>query len=162
MSDIISLLVAIASLVVAIASLAVSKEAAAFAKQSLDEAKRVADRDSLDWRQRKWFDLYYEADRAYDTLDEFQAQYSEGPPPKNHTSWEGYAEQVNSISRLFRRVHSMAAVFPQNPVVSELFRSTDFSEENELLSAQRKRAVFDAVQNIRDKALIKNIDILGG
>jgi len=55
----------------------------------------------------------------------------------------------------------MAAVFPQNPVMDKLFANTDFKDNQELLSKACLDALFEAVQDIRDKALIKESSILG-
>ncbi len=150
------------SLLVATASLIVSLIAAALAKKSLEESKRVADRDSTDWKQRKWFDLYFEAEKAYDALDQFQAQYRDGAPRRYTEGWNDYAREANALMSTIRRVHAMAAVFPVNSTVDKLFRSAVFPMEADLLSTERKTLLFDAVQDIREKALIKDLDILGG
>ena len=55
-----SLWVAVASLIVAITALLVAIGANRIAESSLSQAKQVADRDQRDWRQRKWFDLYFQ------------------------------------------------------------------------------------------------------
>lgn len=151
----------IVTLVVSVTSLLVSLVATALAKQSLDEAKRVADRDSNDWKQRKWFELYFEAEKAYDALDQFQCQYVDGAPDHSKDDWKKYVSDVNVLASVIRRVHSMAAVFPMTPELDKLFHSTVFPNDNDLLSIDRKTAVFDAVEGIRQKALIKNLDILG-
>jgi hypothetical protein len=148
------------SLLVAASSLIVSLIATGVAKQSRDQATRVADRDSIAWKQRKWFDLYFEAEKAYDMLDQFQTQYHHGAPPQHDGIWNKYASDVNALMSMIRRVHSMAAVFPMNPAVDKLFESAVFPNEDELLSIDRKTMMFDAVQDIREKALIKNLDIL--
>ena len=75
----ISLWVAVASLIVAITALFVAIGANRIAKSSLSQAKQVADRDQRDWRQRKWFDLYFKTNQAYDFLERFQVLY-ENPP----------------------------------------------------------------------------------
>ena len=149
------------TLLVSVASLLVSVVAAVLAKNSLDQAKRVADRDSTDWKQRKWFDLYLEAERAYDSLDQLQSQYADGPPSHDSDEWNKYATEVNSLMLMMRRVHSMAAVFPVMPELSTLFQNAVFPNEGDLLSADRKKSLFEAVEGIRQKALIKNLDILG-
>jgi hypothetical protein len=90
-------------------------------KESLRRAKRVADRESEEWKQRKWYDLYFEADKAYDNLDGFQTQYSYGPPSSDYAEWSMYVGERNQLMFLLRRVHSMAAVFPMNPIAERLF-----------------------------------------
>jgi hypothetical protein len=68
------------SLIVAVASLIVAAAAAVVAARSLSEAKRVAERDLRDWRQRTWFEVYYKADEVYDALQAFQARYGPSMP----------------------------------------------------------------------------------
>lgn len=151
----------VVTLLVSVASLVVSLVAAVLAGHSLDQAKRVADRDSADWKQRKWFELYFEAERAYDALDQIQSQYADGAPSQDSAEWNKYATQVNSLMLMMRRVHSMAAVIPVLPEVTMLFLNTVFPNENDLLSADRKSSLFNAVEGIRQKALIKNLEIFG-
>lgn len=135
--------------------------AAVLAKQSIDEAKRVADRDRSDWKQRRWFELYFEAEKAYDSLAQLQAQYADGPPLHHTDEWNKYASEVNALTLMMRRVHSLAAVFPVMPEVTTLFLNSVFPNENDYLSEARKNSLFDAVEGIRQRALIKNLDILG-
>src|SRR5229473_2109454 len=57
--------VSIASFFVAVASFVI-------ARATLKEAKE-------DWKQRKWFDLYFSTDEAYNALDRYQTLYTGQP-----------------------------------------------------------------------------------
>jgi hypothetical protein len=141
------------SLAIAIASLLASVAAVLIAKSSLSQAKQVADRDQKDWRQRKWFDLYFKADEAYDALDRFQALYPSTSSPGWNTA-EMQREQ-HDLMRVMRTVHRIAAVFPQTPVIQGLFDATGvFANMDEATSKDRLSKVFNAVQDIRGKALV--------
>lgn len=49
----------------------------------------------------------------------------------------------------------MAAVFPKNPVIDELFAWTmGLSNPEEAVSKERMEKLFDAVSNLRQKALV--------
>ena len=74
----------------------------------------------MDWKQRKWFDLYFKADEAYDALERFQVLY---PDPMNLTTTEG-KQEWNELMRIMRAVHRMAVVFPQNAAIDELLSAT--------------------------------------
>ena len=70
------------------------------AKSSLSQAKRVADRDQEDWKQRKWFDVYFKADEAYDALDRFQVLYpSPSSPGWKTPEWE---REYHDLMRIMR------------------------------------------------------------
>ena len=151
----------LASLLVAFASLVVALTACFIARSSLIETRRVAERDLRYWRQRTWIDVYYKADEVYDALEEFQVKYCQAGP-QSIAFWSvQLQEDANRLRAMTRRVHSMAAVFPQNPVMDKLFANTDFKDTQELLSKTCLDALFEAVQDIRDKALIKESSILG-
>jgi hypothetical protein len=161
-NDSISLQVSIASLAVAGASLLISVAATWIAASSLSQAKRVANRDLTDWRQRKWFDLYFKADEAYDALEAFQIKYQDGVPTSDEEQWARFSNDWNELMDLFRRVHSMAVVFPKNAVIDGLLLSSAvFSNVGEGLSKERLKRVFHSVQNMRDQALIMDSAILG-
>ena len=103
----------------------------------------------------------YKADEVYDALEEFQVKYCQAGP-QSIAFWSvQLQEDANRLRAMTRRVHSMAAVFPQNPVMDKLFANTDFKDNQELLSKTCLDALFEAVQDIRDKALIKESSILG-
>jgi len=140
------------SLAIAIASLLASAAATLIARSSLSQAKQVADRDQKDWKQRKWFDLYFKADEAYDALDRFQVLYpSTSSPGWNTPEWE---RESHDLMRVMRTVHRVAVVFPQNPVIQALFDATAaFKNMEEATSKDRLSKVGDAVEGIRQKSI---------
>lgn len=142
-----------ASLAIAIASLLASAAATLIARSSLSQAKHVADRDQKDWKQRKWFDLYFKADEAYDALDRFQVMYpSPSAPGWDTPEWQ---QESHDLMRIMRTVHRIAVVFPQNPEVQALFDATAvFGSADEYTSKDRLSKLFDAVEGIRQKARI--------
>jgi len=64
------------SLWVAVVSLALSIVACLIGWSFVSQAIQVAERDRKDWKQRKWFDLYFSASEIYDSLDRFSCAYS--------------------------------------------------------------------------------------
>jgi hypothetical protein len=141
------------SLAISIASLLVSVAAALIASSSLSQAKHVAARDQRDWNQRKWFDLYFKADEAHDALDRFQALY----PSTSAPGWNSVEMQRESheLMRIMRTVHRIALVFPQNPAIQSLFDATAaFENMDEATSKERLTKIFNAVDDIRQKALL--------
>jgi len=147
------------SLVVAVASLFASVAAIWIARSSLSQAKQVADRDQRDWKQRKWFDLYFKADEAYDALERFQALYtSTSSPGWGEEEWE---REWNDLMRVMRGVHRMALVFPKNSAIDELLACTAvFKDEEQAVSNERLSKLFDAVEGVRQKALIWDLAVL--
>jgi hypothetical protein len=140
----------------AIASVLVSAAAACVAWSSLSQAKRVADRDRRDWKQRKWFDLYFKANEAYDFLDRFQTQHK-----VIETQSETFINDWNDLMSLFREVHSMAVVFPKCTAIDELLSCTAvFKNPQEALSKDRLQKVLGALEGIRQRALVDPI-VLG-
>ncbi len=141
------------TLAVTIASLAVSVVAVLVAKSSLSQAKQVADRDQKDWKQRKWFDVYFKADEAYDALDRFQVLY---PSPSsagwNTPEWE---RESHDLMRIMRTVNRIALVFPQNPEIKALFDATAaFKNMAEATSKARLNRIGDAVEGLRQRSLL--------
>ncbi len=117
------------------------------------QAKQVAERDRRDREQGRWFNLYFNASKFYDFLDRFQKQYATLPEPllSNREARKDFDE----LMFLIRRVHSVAAVFLKNRVTDELFASTAvFSNPQEALSPDRLRKISDAVESVRQMALI--------
>lgn len=135
-----------ATLVIAVASLVVAAFSVWFAVSSLRLAK-------MDWRQRKWFELYFKASEVHTSLDHFQGKYGTLSPalwgmPEVRKDW-------NDLMSLIRDVHSMAAVFPKNPAVLGFIESTAvFKDRDEALSKERLMKIFDAVEGLRRKALV--------
>jgi hypothetical protein len=143
--DLISILLSVASLFIGIA-------AALIAKSSLSQAKQIADRDRRDWKQRKWFDLYFQMNETYDFFDEFQTKYKRTDPkswgPQECQDW-------NHLMNLIRKVHAMAMVFPPNPVIDKLVLATAvFSDKLEALSENRLKTMLDAMDDVRMQAII--------
>ena len=150
----ISLWVAVASLIVAITALFVAIGANRIAKSSLSQAKQVADRDQRDWRQRKWFDLYFKTNQAYDFLERFQVLYEN--PPSGASGVEEARRDWNSLMFLIRELHTMAVVFPKNAAIDELFASTAvFKNREEALSKDRLEKIRNAMEAIRQHALVE-------
>jgi hypothetical protein len=146
MKDAVPLVISVASLLVSLASFFV-------ARSSLKQAEQVAERARRDWKQRKWFDLYFKASEVYDFLDRFQKQYAAMSP----TLWGIPAVQndFNELMFLVRKLHSMAVVFPKHQVINELLNSTAvFKDRNEAMSDDRLKKIFDAVEGLRVMALV--------
>jgi hypothetical protein len=94
------------SLIIATASLAVAGAATVIAKSSLSQAKRVAERDLRDWKQRTWADVYFKGDEAYDALDALQKQYGDSPMPlETYAESLGFTVDRNDVMNLLRRVN---------------------------------------------------------
>ena len=110
------------SVTVAIISLLVSLVAARIAKSSLVQARLVSDRDRRDWRQRKWFDLYFKANEAYDSLERFQGRYDSTRDESGE-----FKADFNAVTSQIRSVHAAAVVFPKDPALDELFSQPRYS-----------------------------------
>jgi hypothetical protein len=145
--------------VVAVASFLAGVAAVWIAKSSLAQAEQVAARDREDWKQRKWFDLYFKADEAYDALDRFQVLYPTTSAPGWDTmEWE---REFHELMRAMRTVNRIADVFPKNTQVNALFDATGaFQNPGEAVSKARLQKMFDAVEGLRQKALVKDISVL--
>ena len=138
------------SLLIPLVALLVSIAATWVAWSSLSQAKQVADRDGRDWKQRTWFDLYFKACDFYDALEHFQSQHDS----TSLATVDG-TKDFNSLMFLVRRVHNMALVFPQNPVIrSLLLSSAVFENPVEALSKGRLNKISAAVDGLREKARI--------
>lgn len=147
--EMVSTLVSVASLLAGIAALLI-------AASSLSQARKVAEGEQRDWRQRKWFDLYLQADEAYDALDHFQTIY----PSAESDGWglPEWEERWNGLMRMMRTVNRMAVAFPKNPAVDDLFNATSgFTSPDEALSKDRLQRLMDAVEGLRQKSLIDPI-----
>lgn len=142
--------------VVAVASLVLSLVALSIAKSSLSSAKQVAEQEQRDWKQRKWFDLYFQASEFYDHLDRFKNQFEHMAVANAED-----AKAWNDVMFQARRVHSMALVFPKNPAIDKLFAVTAvFENRQEAFSRERLEAVLDAVEGLRQMALV-HASVLG-
>jgi len=121
------------------------------ARGSLTVAKKMVEHARMDWAQQKWFDLYLKAGRAYNGLEHYQAQY------QGSNSAAQSPEQVrdfNQLMRLFYEAHTMALVFPKNAATEALFLSTRFKNASDVLSKERTNALLDALELLRQKALV--------
>ena len=149
-----SLVVAVISLsvatVVSIVSVNLSKTSVSIAQRSLDFAKEVAAREQRDWAQRKWFDLYLEAERFTNSLEHLQALYD---APLETAEFETLA---NNVTFAGRHMITIASVFPQNTAINALFACVQkwpLSPHN-LLSKQMLADYADAIELLRQKALV--------
>lgn len=135
---------------VALASLGLSVVALWVARSSLLLAEQVAEQEQKDWKQRKWSDLYLQASEFYDHLERYQTLYQHRRMVTTQDQ-----EDWNELMFLIRRAHSMATVFPKTPAIDELFAATAvFKDSHQAFSKDRLEKVFDAVQNLREKALV--------
>ncbi len=144
-------------LIVGIASLVIAVAAALIAKSSLSQAKQVAARDEKDWKQRKWFDLYFKADEAYDALERFQALYpSTSSPGWDTPEWD---RETHDLMRIMRTVNRVALAFiPQSgeipaEIQALLNASAVFKNiKDEGTSKEQKSNLFNAVEGLLPKA----------
>lgn len=107
-------------------SLGEAKAATQLAAESLRQAAQVAERDLADWRQTKWFDLFFQAQQMCDALEYFQATYAQFASAEGSSSYWGtepMTADFNDFLRLARRTLSMASVFFRRTQ-----RSTDSSK----------------------------------
>jgi hypothetical protein len=134
-------------------SLGQAKISTELAAEALRQTKEVAERELADWRQSKWFELYFRASEMCDTLEHFQKMHN--PDAKEYRYSEPIATDYNNFIFLNRRCLTMAAVFPKNDAVDKLAAaSAAFINFEEVFSAERLRLIADAVQDIRELALL--------
>jgi hypothetical protein len=128
---------------IAIFALVVSIVALYVAQKTLKDAEEF-------WKQQKWFDLYAKADEGYDTFELYCTTYK-------GTKGIGTTQQDadwNSLMLLIRRVHSMAMVFPEHPAIDKLAKAASFKTPADALEEWRLKLLFDAVQDMRDMAVL--------
>jgi hypothetical protein len=134
------------TLIIAVASLVVAVVAVRFTVVALNLAR-------MDWRQRKWFDLYFQAAQASDFLENFQKQY--GATPLELRGMPEVMRPFNELLFLLRKAYSMAVVFPINPEIQEFLNaSAVFKDRNEAFSTERLEKIKNAVDGLREKALL--------
>lgn len=146
------------SIIVSVASFLVSVAATWIAWSSLSQAKQVARHARGEWKQRQWFELYFKANEVSDSLDHFQAQYGTRTPG----SWgmPDIQADFNELLFLMRRTCSMAVVFPKTDVLDKLLHTiTTFGTMNSAMLPDRLKAMRDAVEELRLKALV-DADVL--
>jgi hypothetical protein len=147
------------SLWIAVASFVVSIAACLIAWSSLGQAKQVAERDRKDWKQRKWFDLYFAASGVHADLDRFQAKYVFG---NSAYSQDQRNRDINDLMTSIRKVHAMAAVFPRAQAITDMIDATAAfkNTEKEVTSKDRLKRIGDAVEGLREQALILDGSVL--
>ncbi|MGA2859989.1 MAG: hypothetical protein ABSE40_24235 [Candidatus Sulfotelmatobacter sp.] len=91
--------------------------------------------------------MYLKADETYDALDRFHVLSDSWDPEEREREW-------SDLMRLIRGAHAMAVVFPQNPAVGAFLSSTAVFKNEKIVSDDRLSKVFDAVDLIRQKALL--------
>ncbi len=121
------------------------------ARDSLAIARKTVEHARMDWAQEKWFDLYLKAGRAYNGLEHYQAQY-QGSSPLPQSPEQ--VRDLNQLMRLFYEAHTMALVFPKNAATEALFLSTRFKNAADVLSKEKTKALLDALELLRQKALV--------
>jgi hypothetical protein len=113
--------------------------------------KKAVDHQRMGWAQQKWFDLYFKADQAYNALERYQTVY-QGSNPAMHST--GQMQDYNQLMHIFREAHTMAVVFPRNAATDALFANTKFSNFDDAMSKERLKALADALELLREKALV--------
>jgi hypothetical protein len=150
---VVSLVVALASLWIARASLKAAEIATQAANDTLQQARDVADRDLANCRQSKWLELHFRAGEMCDPLDYFQKVHL----PK--TGEYRYSEPINTdydkFMHLNHRSLAMAVVFPKNSAIDKLVEAAAaFKDWQEVFSKDRLALIEDAVQDLREFALL--------
>jgi hypothetical protein len=148
--------VSTASLVVAIASFVASVVSAAIAKGARKDAESIAERAHDEWAQQKWFDLYFSTNSAYDAMEKLQGDSVVQRNGTINLHGGNYPDRANEVIRLFREIHAMAMVFPRCPAIDTLCAATSgfVDDPSEMLSKQRLKNLMDAMNDIREKALV--------
>jgi len=138
--------VAVANLIVAIIAMYLGWLALKIARRTMQDAEE-------DWKHRKWYDLYFKAAEAYDLLDRYRTLYSVGqgrvaPTQAMEDSW-------NDLMMHVRVCHTMSTVFPKNRDIDDLHEATKFSKDEYVYDNERFKKFGDAVEGLRQKALLK-------
>ena len=148
--------VSIVSLIIAIVSLIAAIVSAAIANWSRKDAKRIAELAHDEWAQQKWFDLYFSTNSAYDAMEKLQADAVVQKSGIINFHGGNYSDRANEVIHLFREIQAMAMVFPQSPAIDMLCAATSgfVDDPKEMLSSQRLKNLMDAMDEIREKALV--------
>lgn len=140
-------------------SLGEAKAATQLAAESLRQAAQVAERDLADWRQTKWFDLFFQAQQMCDALEYFQATYAQFASAEGSSSYWGtepMTADFNDFLRLARRTLSMASVFPKNAAIDGLAQAMRFCGNREQAFSRKGLVELqDAVHDIRELTLLR-------
>jgi hypothetical protein len=118
---------------------------------TLKVTKQSVERARIDWARQKWFDLYFKADQAYNALEEYQALYQGCNPAICSPEQE---KDHNKLMDIFREACTMAVVFPKNPAIDSFCDSVKFTNVSDALSKERLEELSDALELLRQKALI--------
>jgi len=155
-----SIVVSLVALIISVSSKRISESSLRTAEESAAQAKRVADRALQDWRQTKWFDLYFKTNDLYDRLDRFQNTYGSATGP-NYGSLE-CDKDWNDLIAVVRVLHIAVLVYPRNDAVDKLISATEHFEvrERDAFDKARLPKLMDALKGLREKALVSP-DILG-
>jgi hypothetical protein len=148
--------VSIASLSVALASFVASLVSVAIAKGARKDAESIAEHAHDEWAQQKWFDLYFSANSVYDAMEKLQADSTVQKSGTININGGNYPDRANEVIRLFREIQAMAMVFPRCTAIDALCAATSgfVDDPNEMLSKQRLDALMNAMNGIREKALV--------
>jgi hypothetical protein len=123
---------------------------------SLSQAKQVAESEQRDWKQRKWFDLYFKASEVCDSFEHFQAIYD-----SSSLGTEEFVRHRNELMFHLRRMFSMAVVFPQDSAIAALMKcAVGLKDPAQVLSKDRLKKFSDAVEGLREKALVRDPSVL--
>jgi hypothetical protein len=158
--SIVSVIVSFVAIIISVSSRRIAESSLHTAEDSAAQAKRVADRALQDWRQTKWFDLYFKTNNVYDWLDRFQNTYGSATGP-NYGSLECDSDW-NGLIAAVRVLHVAALVYPRSDAVDKLISATEHFEvrERDAFDKTRLPKLMEALQGLRDKALVSP-DILG-
>jgi Tfp pilus assembly protein PilE len=156
----------LASLAVSIASAFIAKSALAQAKLAVQEQTRSVQEQKLaneqahtDWAQRKWFDLYFKVEQAYNALEKYQVTCQHSNPATMSAQQQSDA---NEVALLFREAGAVALVFPKNNAVDKLLETAKFPNLFDMVQPSRLKAISDAVELLRQNALVDKhvLDVL--
>jgi hypothetical protein len=158
----ISLLVAVASCIASIVAAVFAKHSVAQAEQAIAQAKqsseqslaqseRVALREHDEWMQRKWYELYFKAAEALDSLDYFRTKYRNARDLGTEDRAKDWSEMMFKV----RAAGRMAFVFPQNPIVTAFIASAaGFRDSQSAMSEEHYKKMDEAVEGLRENALL--------
>jgi hypothetical protein len=123
----------------------------------MKDAKRIADRAHDEWAQQKWFDLYFSANSAYDAMEKLQKDCNlQNGRLLSIQGGGNFPDRANEVICLFREIQAMAMVFPQCPAIDMLCAATSgfVDDPAEMLNKQRLKNLMDAMNDVREKALV--------
>ena len=146
----------VVAVVVSVASLYLSRASLQIAKNSLKLSEEVAEREHRDWRQRKWFDLYFAAENFATLLERFQTIYDRPLATKE------FEKDANDVTFAARQMVAYGAVFPRNPAVEGLFSCINkwkLTDAN-LFSKQMFSEYLNAIEELRQEALVHSTILL--